>query len=361
MYVYGNLNKMQITRNVFTISDLTNWYEDKTLIVNKDYQREGGIWVTNARTYFIDTILNGFPFPKITIRQIIDLKSRKTIREIIDGQQRMMTISSFINSEYALSSVSENYGGKKFSDLDPEVQEAVLRYEVSVDMVISATEEEVLEIFRRMNSYTLALNPPEQRHASYQGEFKWFIKDLIKTYDLMLLNFKTLTKKQISRMGDADLLTELVQILLTGVVSRSKSSLDKLYYNYDQSFPNKNSIDAKTKAILNFIKDDLVQVGNSGYLSGYMLYSLFAALAINKYGDIKTADQYFDDLVPIDNFSNNPELASQTILEMFSAIDRKEIDGKYGEFVKASLATTHSVKNRQVRSKWLALALRNEL
>ena len=76
---------MQITRNVFTISDLNSWFEDKTLVVNKDYQRQGGIWVPNARTYFIDTILNNFPFPKITIRQTINLKTRKVIREIIDG------------------------------------------------------------------------------------------------------------------------------------------------------------------------------------------------------------------------------------------------------------------------------------
>lgn len=352
---------MQITRNVFTISDLTNWYDEKTLIVNKDYQREGGIWVTNARTYFIDTILNGYPFPKITIRQIIDLKSRKTIREIIDGQQRMMTISSFINSEYALSSVSENFAGKKFSTLDPELQEALLRYEVSVDMVISATEEEVLEIFRRMNSYTLALNPPEQRHASYQGEFKWFIKDLIKAYDSMLLTFKTLTNKQVSRMADADLLTELVQILVSGVVSRSKNSLDKLYQKFDASFPNKNTVETKTKAILNYIKNDLIQVANSGYLSGYMLYSLFAALAINKYGEIQTSDNYFDDLNIINQFSTDSALASQKILEMFSAIDRNETEGQYGEFVKASTSTTHSIKNRQIRAKWLALALRNEI
>ena len=352
---------MQITRNVFTINDLNNWYEDKTLIINKDYQREGGIWVPNARTYFIDTILNEFPFPKITIRQKIDLKSRKTIREIIDGQQRMMAINAFINSQYVLSAVSDNFSGQKFSDLTSELQEAFLRYEVSVDMVISATEEEVLEIFRRMNSYTLALNPPEQRHASFQGEFKWFIKDLIKVYSPMLITFKILTNKQVSRMADADLMTELVQILLSGVVSRSKNALDKLYEKYDVIFTEKVITRSKTEDILNYIKDQMTEVANSGYLTGYMLYSLFGALALNKYGDIKTEGDYFKELGNIDQFSTNSVLAQQKILEMFSALDREETDGQYGEFIKACTSTTHGAKHRQIRVKWLAQALRNKL
>lgn len=352
---------MQITRNVFTINDLNNWYEDKTLVINRDYQREGGIWVPNARTYFIDTILNEFPFPKITIRQIINLRSRKTIREIIDGQQRMMAINAFINSQYALSPVSDNFAGQKFSDLEPEQQEAFLRYEVSVDMVISATEEEVLEIFRRMNSYTLALNPPEQRHASYQGEFKWFIKDLIKVYSSMLTTFNILTNKQVSRMLDADLMTELVQILLSGVVSRSKNALDKLYEKNDTAFAEKAVIKTRTEAILNYIKDDLNEVANSGYLTGYMFYSLFGALALNRYGEIKTEGDYFEELPSIGQFSTDSVLSSQKILELFSAVDREELEGQYGEFVKACSSTTHSLKHRQIRIKWLAKALRNQL
>lgn len=365
---------MQITRNVFTINDLNNWYEENALIINKDYQREGGIWVTNARTYFIDTILNEFPFPKITIRQIINLKTRKTVREIIDGQQRMMAINAFINSEYALSSVSDSFSGQKYSDFSPEAQEAFLRYEVSVDMVISATEEEVLEIFRRMNSYTLALNPPEQRHATYQGDFKWFIKDLIKIYSPMLTTFKVLTKKQVSRMADADLMTEMVQIILpqslskgkkktnlSGVLGRNSKILDKIYEIFDSNFSDKELVRTKTESILNFIKNDLTEVGNSGFLTGYMLYSLFGALAINRYGEIVTEGEAFNNLPSIGQFSNDTVLSSQKILELFSAIDRGDTEGQYGEFVKACISTTHSIKHRQIRINWLAKALRNEL
>lgn len=352
---------MQITRNVLTVNDLNNWYDERTLVINKDYQREGGIWVPNARTYFIDTILNEYPFPKITIRQIINPATRKTIREIIDGQQRMMAINAFIKGDLTLSSVSEKYAGQKYSDFTPEAQEAFLRYEVSIDNVISATDEEVLEIFRRMNSYTIPLNPAEQRHATYQGLFKWFIRDLIKKYSPMFLTFKILSKRALSRMADADLMTELTQILVSGVTGRKIKALDHLYKNNDKTFANKDELLSKMEAILNYIKDSLPDVGNSGYLTGYMLYSLFGALAINRYGNIATDNNYFDELPSIGQFSSDSVQASQKILEMFSAIDRKDLTGEFGEFVNACSRNTDSLKQRQARIKWLAKALRNEL
>lgn len=88
---------------------------------------------------------------------------------------------------------------------------------MSTDTVISATDDEVLEIFRRINSYTLPLKEPEKRHASYQGEFKWFIKDLLDLYSPMLDRYKILSLREISRMVDAELMTELSQVILDGV------------------------------------------------------------------------------------------------------------------------------------------------
>ncbi len=352
---------MQVTRNVFTINDLNNWFDEKTLVINRDYQREGGIWVLNARSYFIDTILNAYPFPKMTIRQIIDLRTRKTLREIIDGQQRMMAINAFISSQLTLSSVSEQFAGQKFSDLNPEVQEAFLRYEVSTDIVISATEEEVLEIFRRMNSYTIPLNPSEQRHATFQGLFKWFIRDLIKLYSPMFLAFKIISTKGLSRMADADLMTELTQIFMTGIVGRNAKALNEIYKKNDKIFADRQTIQQKLETTLNYIKDALTPIGESGYLTGYMLYSLVAALSINRYENINVENDYLNEFEPIGFFDVNRQLAIQNVLELFSALDSSVNHPDYEEFVIACRKSTDSLKQRQVRIKWLIKALRNDL
>ena len=96
------------------VSDLSNWMDEKVLVINKKYQRSAGLWPINARSYFIDTILNGFPFPKITIRQTLNLKTRKSVREIIDGQQRLTTINDFINGKFSLTKVSNEFNNYFF-------------------------------------------------------------------------------------------------------------------------------------------------------------------------------------------------------------------------------------------------------
>jgi hypothetical protein len=61
---------------------------EKSIIVNHDYQRSDKVWPPAARSYLIETILLGFPIPKLSLYQTTDLKTKKTKKEIVDGQQR---------------------------------------------------------------------------------------------------------------------------------------------------------------------------------------------------------------------------------------------------------------------------------
>ena len=233
---------MKIIRNTMPIADIYNLMKTNELQVNRQYQRSQGLWPNNARAYFIDSILNEFPFPKVVLRQTIDLKSKVSIREIIDGQQRLTTICDFIDNKLILTSVSENYQGLKFEDLSDELRSIFLGYEISVDNIIAATTEEILEIFRRINSYTLPLNPPEKRHATYQGEFKWFIAGLTEIITPFLSTSDILTLRRISRLEDADLLTECCQLVIHGIQARSDKKLDDIYKEFDKMFNKKLQI-----------------------------------------------------------------------------------------------------------------------
>ena len=42
----------------------------------------------------MDTIIRGKPIPKVIIRQKINVTTKKSIREVVDGQQRLRTIIS---------------------------------------------------------------------------------------------------------------------------------------------------------------------------------------------------------------------------------------------------------------------------
>src|SRR5690242_5809094 len=100
------------------------------ITVNKDYQRSDQVWPQVARSYLVETILKGFPIPKLYLHQVTDVKSKKTIKEIVDGQQRSVAILDFFNDELRLSKSIENeeIQNKKYSELDPEYKHKFLEY-----------------------------------------------------------------------------------------------------------------------------------------------------------------------------------------------------------------------------------------
>ena len=56
---------MKILHSQFTIAEVRDMLERGDLTVNKSYQRSPNIWPVDAQSYFIDTILEGYPFPKV--------------------------------------------------------------------------------------------------------------------------------------------------------------------------------------------------------------------------------------------------------------------------------------------------------
>ena len=177
---------MNLGHSEDSISDLLSALERGDIVINKEYQR-GVVWPDSARTYLIDTIIEGYPFPKIFLYVTRTKDSQRQIKEVVDGQQRLTTIKEFYDGNFALNSASKNHRGLKFDDLSDEAQHAFEAYQVESSIIRSADRTELLEMFRRINAYTATLNSAEKRHAKFQGPFKWFIVDMADKYAPCLL------------------------------------------------------------------------------------------------------------------------------------------------------------------------------
>jgi uncharacterized protein with ParB-like and HNH nuclease domain len=86
------------------------------------------------------------------------LPARTTVKEVIDGQQRSQAIFDFARDNFSITLKTSDFFGKRFSTLDSNEQNVFLDYQIAADLLIAATDEEVRELFRRMNSYTAPLN-----------------------------------------------------------------------------------------------------------------------------------------------------------------------------------------------------------
>lgn len=109
-----------------TIADIYEKIEDNKLNLSPDFQRKF-VWTHEHQEQFLDTILNGFPFPEIYVCQgDIDTKKLRTSQKVIDGQQRLTTIKNYIEDSFdkPLTIV------KKFDDLEENEREEFLSYQI---------------------------------------------------------------------------------------------------------------------------------------------------------------------------------------------------------------------------------------
>lgn len=148
------------------VSDIVRWFREKELVINETFQRHS-VWTPAAKTYLVDTVLNELPIPKIYIRSKVDTKSQATLREVVDGQQRVRALVEFANNQLRLGNRSDQFSGKKYEDLDEETQSKFLGYTLSIEQLLNATDDDVIDIFARLNSYIVSLNAAEKRHAQF--------------------------------------------------------------------------------------------------------------------------------------------------------------------------------------------------
>ena len=165
----------------FSISDLYDWYNQSPtqLVLNPKFQRRA-VWSPQSKSYLINTILLGLPLPIFFLRQNTDPITKKTVREVVDGQQRLRAIFDFIDNGFQLRKVqNEEYGGRYFSELPPEVRAEFLSYELTVNVLVDLDDKDVLDIFARLNSYGVKLNSQELINAKYFGYFKHLVYSLV--------------------------------------------------------------------------------------------------------------------------------------------------------------------------------------
>ena len=108
-------------------------------------------------------------------------------------------------------------------------------------------------MFRRVNSYNVPLNNEEKRHAKFQGPFKWFIHAMSSAYDTYMIELGVLTQRQVFRMTDTKLFTDVVRAMEQGIKTSSPRELDRLYADSDTTYPDndprKEVVDARLDAL----------------------------------------------------------------------------------------------------------------
>ncbi|WP_313990137.1 DUF262 domain-containing protein [Gemella morbillorum] len=345
------------TSKVIQISDLVQWNAKGVIELSPKYQRNN-VWNDNAKAYLIDTIIRGLPIPPIFLREKIDVYTKTTNREIIDGQQRVRAILEYVVDEKFTIKNSHNkeYGGKKYSDLDENSKEAILGFEIIAEVVVEKDESVIYDMFARLNSNNYVLNKQEIRNAKYWGDFKVLIYSIAAEYRDFFLRYGIFSDKECTRMKDVELVNSLVILLNEGIVEETPAFVNKIYNFYDKEFPEGNNIEnkiadvmKKIEEIYDYFKGNLGCLNNKNYF-----YTLFAVLYNQFYG-IKNLDLIKSE--ELKNINNLKDIIANFLNDYIkvsddSGMEQSEIRD-WAEFKKNHKIRTTSKNERTSRISFL--------
>jgi hypothetical protein len=204
----------------------------------------------------------------------------------VDGQQRLRTVLSFIKDGFKIIKAHhEEFGGKYFSDLDEAIQGDILKYEFVVDLLQDMPDNEVYDLFARINTYSEKLTPQELRNARWFGEFKSSVYLLAKDFVTFFEADKVFTPKQILRVSEAEFVSDLLLAIQEGIRAGEKHIIDNAYKNYDDEFLDRKLHERHFRETMDVIGgilgDDLPQ---SVFRATRLLYPLFCAVFHLKFG-----------------------------------------------------------------------------
>lgn len=197
---------MKYFNSEWTIGCLIALIESKKIDLRPPYQRNF-IWSSTDQKLLIDSIRKGYPLPNFFI-----LKNKDNEFEMLDGQQRAITIYKFVKNEFHDSSKQyySDYKGNTF-----------MEYKLNVVLLedFNGGTEIKEEFFYLVNKRGIPLNLSEVNHAYYHATDFMNLVNRMAEYQ-PLVDLDIFTDKTVMRMNDRSLIEELAAYLIKGITDK---------------------------------------------------------------------------------------------------------------------------------------------
>jgi uncharacterized protein DUF262 len=336
-------------RSGYTPLDFHGWHENNSLVLSPKFQRRQ-VWSASAKSYLIDSLLRGMPVPPIYLRVRQSDDKKKTVREVVDGQQRISTVIEYLNNEFALrANVGEAFRGKKFSQLPSESQEQIRAYSFICEVLQGLDDTEVLQIFRRLNMYSVPLNAQELRNGRFFGQFKESAYLLGEEHLAFWRHHRVFSDQKIARMAEVEFTSELMIMLLHGLQDKKKS-IDSLYAEYDEKYPLRKSVERQIREVLDIVNVIFPEgLRGVGFNRTPLLYSLIGAISHRLYGvpKIKLSGGKKRKMT-----SSDKSLLKEAVIKLSQVMDTEDQESlrkKDLDFYVAATSQTDNIAPRTIR------------
>ncbi len=308
-----------------TVNEISTMFGDGKLIVDDSYQRRS-VWSEKDKIRLIETILLQLVIPELFFwKADTDPETGESITHIVDGQQRIKAIYSFINNEFKLkpqflldADIKAAFSNKFFKDLDTDTRKAFWNYQLMIIEIDSkANREDIITMFNRLNLTDYNLNDQEKRN-SMSGEFASLARELS---DNPLWDEKRLfTGPDVKRMKDVEFCASLLLLYRKGIIDQTDQSAlnqayEELQTEYKEAESDKVAVCSAIETISSFFVSD--------YVTRFLrrkaqLYTLFSVVFFMQREKISVEQDHKDSL--------------ESFVQLYSIFDNDmDLSGKISE------------------------------
>ncbi len=168
----------------YAIGDLYTRHKDGRLDVHPDFQRFY-VFDDAKASRLAESVLMGVPIPVIYLAEEDDYS-----HSVIDGQQRLTALFSFLDNRLKLGglTVFPELTGQTFQDLPRDLQNRFREGCLRCIVIKKDSDPEIrFEIFERLNTGSVNLNPQELRNCIYRGRYNELLRELADDPDFLKL------------------------------------------------------------------------------------------------------------------------------------------------------------------------------
>lgn len=294
-----NLEELQSIAKERTVKTQTIEYDLETLVkkvernvikLNPEYQRKHR-WTNDASSKLIESLILNIPIPFIYISQDVDvddeLDDGVARYSVIDGQQRLTAIHGFFKNQFALSEldVLANLNGCTYSQLPPFLIRRLEERSIKCLRIDSTVDQQVkYDIFERLNSGSVKLEPQELRNAVCRGPFKDLIKELAKNKHFVQLANLDPEGKRVQKMEDEELVLRYFALTYKEAYAHYKGGFKKFLTDRMNTL---NKLDSKEIQRLNDEFSSVMKL-----ISDNKHENPFAKYKVGESGDLKRMSMF---------------------------------------------------------------------
>jgi hypothetical protein len=231
----------------WTVETICRQIELGNIDLNPRFQRRNA-WTDERRSMLIESLIVGIPVPEVVLAEH---PNKKKSFIVIDGKQRLLALSGFINASKVPSwdrpklrglLIKSDLNGRSYQDLEAnegaEISRRLMNADIRCTVISNFRNDDVLyQIFYRLNTGSVPLSTQELRQSLIRGDFANYLVDYTNT--IGPIHAVLGLDEPDARMRDVELLLRLMALMEHAAFFRGdlKKFLDSSMQLFSNGWP----------------------------------------------------------------------------------------------------------------------------